>query len=242
MSLLPGAPQSYGVVIAGGPAVAQAFTFAAVGICGTNITAVLRLQDGIRDLGMVSTSFTLGTTGVVFAQNFDAVTVPALPAGWTNINGGAQLPWITTNTTVDTAPNVAYARNAAAVGTNVLVSPSIPIGIGPAQLTFRHNYDMEAGTGTVGYDGGVLEIKIGTGAWSDILAAGGTFVAGAYNRTISSGYASPIAGRQAWSDELGRLCDHDCEFAHQCLRQNDSVAMGMRNRQRRHPRHRLAGG
>ena len=49
------------------------------------------------------------------------------------------------------------------------------------------------------YDGEVLEIKIGVGAFQDILAAGGSFVTNGYNATISTSYGSPIAGRQAWS-------------------------------------------
>jgi hypothetical protein len=51
----------------------------------------------------------------------------------------------------------------------------------------------------VGYDGGVLEIKIGSGAFTDILAAGGSFVTNGYNGTISALYGNPLGGRQAWS-------------------------------------------
>jgi putative transposon-encoded protein len=45
----------------------------------------------------------------------------------------------------------------------------------------------------------VLEIKIGSGAWTDIVTAGGSFVSGGYNATISTGFMSPIGGRMAWS-------------------------------------------
>src|SRR6185295_8914631 len=73
-----------------------------------------------------------------------------------------------------------------------------------AQLRFRHNYNLEAsGAPTTGYDGGVLEIKIGGGAFTDILSAGGSFVSGGYDHTISTGFANPIAGRQAWSGNSG---------------------------------------
>ncbi len=43
---------------------------------------------------------------------------------------------------------------------------------------------LEADTAhaTNGYDGGVLEIKIGTNAFTDIIAAGGSFVSNGYNR------------------------------------------------------------
>ena len=68
----------------------------------------------------------------------------------------------------------------------------------PRSLRFRNFHNLEASS-TVGYDGGVLEISISGGAFQDILAAGGNFVTGGYNRTISSSFGSPIAGRQAWS-------------------------------------------
>jgi hypothetical protein len=71
---------------------------------------------------------------------------------------------------------------------------------GSTQMSFRHNYNLEApSSGTTGYDGGVLEIKIGNGAFTDILAAGGSFASGAYNKTISGSYGNSLAGRQAWS-------------------------------------------
>jgi hypothetical protein len=81
-----------------------------------------------------------------------------------------------------------------------LVTPSIAIPVGGAQLTFRNLFNMEApATGTVGYDGMVLEISIAGGAYADIITAGGVFVTGGYTRTISTAFMSPIAGRDAWS-------------------------------------------
>src|SRR5262249_62359902 len=37
--------------------------------------------------------------------------------------------------------------------------------------------------------------------FQDVLAAGGSFAMGGYNRTISADRGSPIAGRQAWSGD-----------------------------------------
>ncbi len=85
------------------------------------------------------------------------------------------------------------------------MSPSLTLPLGAAQLSFRNRYDLEYDpqNATNGWDGGVLEIKIGAGAFTDILAAGGTFASGGYNRTIDTGFSSPIAGRQAWSGNSG---------------------------------------
>jgi hypothetical protein len=64
-----------------------------------------------------------------------------------------------------------------------------------SRLIFWHRFNFENT-----YDGGALEVSTDNGAsWRDVLAAGGTFVAGGYNGTIDAGLGSPIAGRQAWT-------------------------------------------
>ncbi len=88
------------------------------------------------------------------------------------------------------------------VGDSYLVSPVIALPGGQARLTFRNNYNLESDASGY-YDGGVLEIKIGAGAFTDILAAGGSFVSGGYNGTISLLYSNSLAGRQAWSGNSG---------------------------------------
>ena len=194
----PSGPQNYGVLVSGGAAVSQLFTFTASGTCGGTISPTLQLQDGAANLGSVSVTLTMGQPGIVLTQNFDTVTAPGLPGGWTSTNTGVQLAWVTRNTTNDTTPNAAYVPDPANVGTSTLVSPSISLPAGQSQLTFRNNYNLEADSHGY-YDGGVLEIKVGAGAFTDILAAGGSFVSGGYNGTITNVYASSIAGRQAWS-------------------------------------------
>jgi len=69
-------------------------------------------------------------------------------------------------------------------------------------MTFRNAFNFEDG-GAVGFDGMVLEISVNGTAFQDIIAAGGSFVSGGYNRTISAGTGRPIAGRMAWSGLSG---------------------------------------
>jgi hypothetical protein len=198
----PGAPQTFGTVVAGGAAVARPFTFTASGACGGTINATLQLQDGGLNLGTLAYSWVMGVPSVVFAQNFDLVSVPSLPGGWTTTSSGGQTKWQTDSTSSDTAPNSAFSAEASTIGVNELVTPVILLPPGASQLSFRNSYDLETGS-TTAYDGGVLEIKIGAGAWTDILAAGGSFVSGGYNLTVSSSYGNPLAGRQAWSGNSG---------------------------------------
>ena len=130
-------------------------------------------------------------------ETFDSVSAPALPAGWTTqlVTGQTgDLAWQTTTTSNDTAPNSATTPDPGHVTDKVLDSTVFPITSASAQLTFRNSYSLEDG-----FDGAVLEIKIGGGSFQDIIAAGGSFVTGGYTRTISTAYSSPIAGRMAWS-------------------------------------------
>ena len=145
---------------------------------------------------------------VVASENFDTVTPPALPPDWVATNAQGPLPlWVTSNSGVpippaDTSPNAAFIDDPAVVSDKRLDSP--PFFLPPAllQLTFRHNFNLEASSEdpNLGFDGGVLELSTdGGNTFQDILAAGGSFAMGGYNRTISTDRDSPIAGRQAWS-------------------------------------------
>ena len=141
-------------------------------------------------------------------ENFDSVTPPALPTGWlaTNTLGPPPL-WVTSNSGVpsppaDTPPNSAFIDDPAVLSDKRLDSVSVQFFGCCGQLTFRHNFNLEASDvdPNVGFDGGVLEISTdGGNTFQDILAAGGSFLMGGYNRTIANDRGSPIAGRQAWS-------------------------------------------
>ena len=201
----PSGPQNYGVVGIG-QTVCRNFTFTASGACGGTITASVDFQDGATNLGTVTYTFTLGTLNTAFTENFDGVVAPALPAGWTAtvVTGPpGTVNWVTSSAgtpapPADTAPNAAFIPDPAVVTDVVLDTPTIAITSAIARLSFRNNFDLEST-----FDGGVVEIAIGAGAFTDIITAGGSFVTGGYNSTISVNFMSPIAGRQAWSGNSG---------------------------------------
>jgi len=200
----PGAPRVYGVVAPGASA-AQSFTFTATGTCGGRIIATLQLQDGTTNYGTVACTLPLGRSVTRLTESFDAVTAPALPAVWVTSASGAQSNWVTSAASADTAPNAACASNAAAAGVNELESPFIWISGPAAVLAFRQRYHFMASStnSAVGYDGGVLEISMGDGAYTDIVAAAGTWISGGYNATLSTNFDNPLAGRPAWSGDSG---------------------------------------
>ena len=198
--IFPSAPQTYGVLAGGGSTVSQSFSFTATGVCGGTITPVFQLQDGTRNLGVVSFNFRLGAPVpiIVLAENFDEVAAPALPAGWAVLIRGVGAAWAVSTTQSDTPPNSAFAGDPGGVSDNQLISPAIYVSSTNAPLTFRHYYNSEPG-----YDGGVLEISINGGTFNDIVSVGGIFVTNGYNATISCCYQNPLASRPAWSGDSG---------------------------------------
>ncbi|HWQ90376.1 MAG TPA: hypothetical protein VN673_01805, partial [Clostridia bacterium] len=202
--IVPGtSPQSYGVVLPNGPVVAQAFTFSAFGVCGSTLSARFQLLDGARDLGIVTFALPLGQQVTNLVQFFDAVTAPALPAGWTSTAAGVGSPWTVQTQTFDSPPNAAYCADVTDIGHGDLVSPEFVITGARARLVFRNHYDLEATTGNLAYDGGVLEIKVGAGNFVDITETGAAFVSGGYNKVVAASYGNVLAGRDAWSGNSG---------------------------------------
>ncbi|HEU0209073.1 MAG TPA: dockerin type I domain-containing protein [Candidatus Udaeobacter sp.] len=207
--LNPSGPQNYGVVSPGGGPVCRSFTFTANAACGATVTASLQVQDGANNLGTLTYTFTLaGTMNVSYSENFDGVTPPALPAGWmadVGVNAAGAPLWQTSNSgtptpVADSAPNSVFTQDPSNTCDNRVYTSTFMYS-GSAQMSCRMNYDLEENSSTVAYDAGVLEISINGGAYTDIIAAGGSWVAGGYNHTgINTGFSNPLLpSRPCWS-------------------------------------------
>ena len=132
----------------------------------------------------------------IFSENFDGVVAPALPPGW---SGGGDVPAITSTMFPDTALNDVFFTERTIVTFSELTSPTITLpATSASRLSYRNLFNTEPG-----FDGMVLEISISGGPFQDILSAGGSFVSGGYNSTLSTGFANPFPGRQAWSGLSG---------------------------------------
>src|SRR5450432_911524 len=144
--------------------------------------------------------------GTIFWESFDTVVPPTLPSGWNTsftsgpadctLGGTCTLGtnWVTTTSNPYSGPICVFHDAPGCVTDSVLDTrpfsvPNVPYDIG---VSFRHRFDLESGR-----DGGVLEISINGGRFTDIVTAGGG--AGGYNGTISMDFLSPIAGRRAWT-------------------------------------------
>ena len=205
----PTGPVNYGAVDVG--TTARDFSFTAAGSCGGQVTLTFHLQDGDTDYGNFTVTFTLGalvTGAPALSENFDGVSAPALPAGWTTASTGAVAAWVTSAASNSSAPNSAFGAGAAAASSNSLDSPTVAVPAAPAfgvnpgvQLAFRNSYNTEQG-----FDGGVLEISINGGPFADIVAAGGSFASGGYNGSIGV-TDSVLTGRAAWTGSSGGFVD-----------------------------------
>lgn len=193
-----GSNVSYGSINDGSTVTMQIpYTVDSKAACGSTVSVTINVSSDAGPQTPQIRSFVLGTpNGTV--QNFDGVTAPTLPAGWASTITGAGTGWVTSTTGPSSAPNVAFAGDPAAVGISELETPAIAVNSPSAALKFKLNHVTENT-----FDGMVLEIKIGAGAYQDILAAGGSFTANGYNGTLSTGFSNPLPGRQAWTGNGG---------------------------------------
>ncbi len=204
--LNPSPTQNYGVLNTDGASVSRPFTFTVPQElnCGDIITLTFQLNDGAENLGTISINLNTGAKRIAFSEDFDNLPLPNLPNGWTTSATGGQQIWKTTEVRFESPPNSAFSPDPNQVGLNELVSPVFRINSPDAELQFRNWYDLESTfLRNRLYDGSVLEIKIGAGAWQDIMAAGGTFLSGGYNGVIDGCCQNPLAGKRGWSGKSG---------------------------------------
>ena len=170
---------------------------AAVALVVTNV--------GLVQLASVQPAPAAVVSSLVFSENFDGVSPPALPDGWNAIRADGRTSdqtWRTSTPGFTTVPNKASVASYGHVTDMILESPAFVAGAA-TKLRFYKQAIMQATTGQFSgdnLDGAVLEIKIGTAGYVDFLAAGGTFNAGeGYSRRIASTQDNPLGGRMGWS-------------------------------------------
>lgn len=162
--------------------------------CGAVLDLVFHITSSLGPTQFVK-KLNIGAPVTTFNENFDSVTAPGIPAGWTveAVQNGTN--FVTSTSAPASAPNSIFALDPTTVGggTN-LTSPELPITVSGATVSFSNYWDTEAG-----WDGGALEISIAGGAYQDILAAGGWFSQNGYNGFLGSGTNNPLSLRNAWT-------------------------------------------
>ncbi len=210
---VPSAPQNYGVLAAGGGNATRSFSFTvAPGVpCGSQISLTFRLQDGVVNLGVINTMLIAGAERVAFRQNFDRSQQVRLPQRWTRSENhlNPDEPFFTRDWRVSAARSAsgskaAFGPDPQYPGVSEMVSPVFRVTTANARLSFQNWYELETTfLRNRLYDGSVLEIKIGSADWQDIIAAGGVFESGGYDGNIDACCSNPLAGRPGWSGRSG---------------------------------------
>ena len=149
-------------------------------------------------------------SGAPFGPTSSTVTdnVEAGGAYWSTAEAPGPNPWSIV-TTASTSPThswfVGDPEEVTDQRLTTVAAGGIPAGF---VMSFFQRFNTESTTGTTGYDGHVLEYSLDGTTWTDILAAqgpipanAGRFLTNGYNRTISTGFQSPLGGRQAWSGD-----------------------------------------
>ena len=195
---------------AGGPGLA-----ATAGSCGGTVQLVFQLSDQGNDLGQITLPFNLGQPGHPLQEEFEAMMPPDLPPAWSSMVPGGGATWTTTSNSPPNAvppevpdepgdpvlpigpPNTSvFAPALAGMGQSFLYSPLFIVINAQAQLYFRHAFAMSNT-----YDGGILEIAVGTQPFQDIVLAGGAFVQHGYNAVLND--RNPLGPRPGWSGDSG---------------------------------------
>ncbi|MBP7867683.1 MAG: hypothetical protein KA419_17265 [Acidobacteria bacterium] len=196
----PSGPGVYGTIPAGGSAT-RSFTFTVNPLltCGDRITATLKLVDGAAAHPSLAWFIPSGEARTRAAQDFDGVTIPALPPGWTASTPVGRNAWATSTAAARSAPNSAFVADVEDYADARLDSPPYQVTAPGETFTFHHRYRFNPLMAA----GGVLEISVNGGDFTDIEAAGGSFVEGGYSGKIPvSDPDNPLRGRRAWNDTL----------------------------------------
>ncbi len=138
----------------------------------------------------VTVSGGLGST-VLFEDDMEGGT-----ANWTTSHGDGSDDWVQT-VSLPHSPTTAWVAFDVATVTDQYLDLTNPVALSSnSVLRFWHYYDTESG-----YDGGVVEISVDNGVnWFDL---GSEMLQNGYNSSISTGYSSPIGGRDAFSGDSG---------------------------------------
>ncbi|MCW5851196.1 MAG: hypothetical protein KIT87_14060 [Anaerolineae bacterium] len=120
--------------------------------------------------------------------------------GWTVSHASGTQDWRIVSTDSHSPTHSWFGPSSDSVTELSLVSQPISVGAGSV-LSFWHRYNLEgSASGDTGYDGGVVEVSADATTWTDL---GPQMTQNGYNRTISSTFGNPLAGRRAFSYDSG---------------------------------------
>lgn len=162
----------------------------ATNICGSSASSAVFTFKTLAAPGDCSSG---SFTNVVFGDDIEGGA-----PGWTHSAASGTDSWAISTTRPNSPTHSWFVSDPASVSDQRLVSPTItlPTTLNALNFQFQHWRDVEANGAAACYDGGLLEIAVNGGAFTQIPNA--QILVGPYTGTVSSSFGSPIAGLQAW--------------------------------------------
>ncbi len=118
------------------------------------------------------------------------------PGAWIASHGAGTVDWLHGVVSNSHSPSNAWFASDVSDPSDQYLTMANPVAIsGNALLRFWHDYDTE-----FPWDGGVVEISVNGGGWSDL---GPSMVKNGYNAVITVNPDSPISGRAAFTGTSG---------------------------------------
>ncbi len=201
-----------------GSSTTLSYTFILSGDCGDNETIKFR-ADTSTGFVELNTELMLGAIGVASVENFDSTSVGQVPSGFTASATLSSMAWSVTSAHANSPSNsIGSTRTSGFSSESAFLEYLITETVsGNLELQFAHRYVSAATAESDGsserLNGGVLEIQIDGGPWTDWEDAGGTFSQNGYNSSIKNvvGF-SPLAGRDAWTGNSGGFITTKANF------------------------------
>jgi hypothetical protein len=132
-------------------------------------------------------------TNVVFSDNIENGT-----NGWTHSAASGTDSWAISTARSVSPTHSWFSNDPATVADQRLVSPTIalPGSLNGLNFQFQQFVDIENNGAAACYDGGVLEISVDGGAFTQIPNS--QLLVGPYRGAVSGSFSNPLAGLQAW--------------------------------------------
>ncbi|MET0230681.1 MAG: hypothetical protein ABW186_07100, partial [Rhodanobacteraceae bacterium] len=194
--------------------------------CGSGVSQVFSFftQPGPGQCG------TGTTTEVLFNDDVESGV-----NGWTHDAAVGTDSWAISSSRPFDGTKSWKATDPSSISDQRLTSPTLTLPNDLSGLSFQfEQWRLLEGSGTTCADGGILEISLDGGAFSQIPT--GQFLVGAYTGTISSGSGNPLAGNPAWCGlateyepviaDLSTYAGHDVQFRFRLGSNNSSPREG----------------
>ena len=178
-------------------------------VCGQTIDLVVLMNSSA---GAAQIPFEL-MTGVpvespLLDEDFEGVTAPTLPAGWsTSTFAGASNPWVTSTVYSSSGFNSVFCADISTTSGNRLTSPSIavPPSCDLVDVKFDITHDIEDNFERKAWDGALLKIEINDGSITTKLAGAfaslfDPFYPWQIERSSSS--VQPLQDLSCWSSDV----------------------------------------